>query len=184
MMGVMESAPLPERPLIGTLLLEEGYITASQLENALAAQEAMGGRLGTHLVRMGALEASALVRVLGRQLGMPTLERIPPPTRAAAGCIPAEVAHACQAVPIALEGGRLKIAMLDPTDKPARERLAASARRPLSLVLAPELTIQFALFRAYGRSPDREMPGGFLPLTLDMPARLGRDPVTLDPKLR
>lgn len=178
----MVSPPIPERPLIGALLLEEGLVTSSQLENALAAQDTLGGRLGSHLVRMGALDPRDLTQVLGRQLGLPTLHRIPRPTQTAVGCIPAEVAHACQAVPIALKHGQLTVAMVDPTDGAARDRLAASARRTLSLVLAPELTIQFALIRAYGRRPDREMPSGFLPLTLDIPARVGRDPNPLDLK--
>jgi general secretion pathway protein E len=55
---------------LGQLLLAEGLIEADDLEKALAFQEQYGGRLGSILVRMGALAETDLLRILAAQLGV------------------------------------------------------------------------------------------------------------------
>lgn len=57
------------RPL-GSLLLERGLITPSQLEQALADQQETGWRLGEILVSRGWLSLAALHRVLAEQHGI------------------------------------------------------------------------------------------------------------------
>ncbi len=52
---------------LGDLLVTSGLITASQLEKALEAQHATGGRLGTILLEQGALSAVQLYRKLAEQ---------------------------------------------------------------------------------------------------------------------
>ena len=59
--------------LLATLLLERGLIAPADLEKALAFQRQFGGRLGSVLVRIGALSEDTLLPVLGEQLGMPIL---------------------------------------------------------------------------------------------------------------
>ena len=67
--------------LLGALLVEKGLIRSSDLEDALDEQRATGRRLGEILVSRGALDASALSRVLAEQYGI----ELPPSTSVAAG---------------------------------------------------------------------------------------------------
>jgi len=59
---------------IGQRLLSQGHIQARDLERALAFQKEVGGRLGSVLVRLGALSEDVLLTVLSEQLDMPVLE--------------------------------------------------------------------------------------------------------------
>ena len=58
---------------IGELLLQKGLIQESDLRKALQIQQKAGGRLGSVLIRVGALSEDALLPVLAQQL---ELERL------------------------------------------------------------------------------------------------------------
>jgi hypothetical protein len=66
-----ESKPTSWRPL-GKVLVENGFLTKIQLQQALAEQSRSGGRrlLGEILVATGALSAYSLARALGEQNGV------------------------------------------------------------------------------------------------------------------
>src|ERR1044071_6811113 len=70
------------RPL-GALLLEADLIGKNDLERALAFQEQYGGRLGSILVRLGALSEERLLPVLAAQLNLAVLgeSELPPDPR-------------------------------------------------------------------------------------------------------
>jgi hypothetical protein len=57
------------RPL-GELFVENGLLSYEQLEQALAEQAAMGGRLGDKLVELGYVTRHALARLLAEQTGV------------------------------------------------------------------------------------------------------------------
>ena len=59
--------------LLGELLLDAGMIASSDLERALALQQKVGGRIGSVLMRIGAVSEDNLLTVLSRQLGMPVM---------------------------------------------------------------------------------------------------------------
>lgn len=65
------SAPtITSRYLLGDLLIGKGLITNAQLEDALATQQRMGGRLGEILVVDGALTLTELQGALAEQHGL------------------------------------------------------------------------------------------------------------------
>ena len=66
---VSDSAPA----LVGELLLRDGLVDAADLERGLALQARIGGRLGSVLMRIGALSEDNLLQVLSRQLGLPVV---------------------------------------------------------------------------------------------------------------
>lgn len=61
--------------LLGELLIARQAITPADLERALELQQSVGGRLGSLLVRIGALSEDQLLDALSEQLGLPVLER-------------------------------------------------------------------------------------------------------------
>lgn len=93
---------------IGLLMLEQGWITQSQLRRALDAQKAAGsGRVGQWLMGHGALNEDRLTRALGLQWSCPvlTLEHFDP--AALTGMMPRLFIDAYGALPLRLTAGRL-----------------------------------------------------------------------------
>ena len=70
-MQIAENHVLPtSQKVIGELLLERSLITPQDLDKSLAFQRQFKGRIGSVLVRMGALSEDALLPVLSEQLGL------------------------------------------------------------------------------------------------------------------
>lgn len=55
----------------GELLVKEGLINTNQLEKAISVQRQQGGRLGEILVEMGFIKEEDMMKVLGKQAGVP-----------------------------------------------------------------------------------------------------------------
>ncbi len=81
-----QTLPLPpaSQRRIGELLVERQLATRADISKALAFQHQFGGRLGSILVRLGALSEESLLPVLAVQLDMPLLESAEWPQDAAA----------------------------------------------------------------------------------------------------
>jgi general secretion pathway protein E len=82
---------------IGALLLQRGLITQQDLDKALSFQRQYRGRLGSVLVRLGALSEDSLLPVLAEQLGLTLLASEQLPTQ------PAEVLLAIEASGLSAE---------------------------------------------------------------------------------
>ena len=65
--------PAPRDRLLGELLVEAGLLGPSDLERGLALQQKLGGRIGSVLMRIGAVSEDNLLQVLSRQLGLPVM---------------------------------------------------------------------------------------------------------------
>ena len=59
---------------LGEILVERGLATTGDIAKALAFQQQFGGRIGSILVRLGALSEESLLPALSQQLGIPMLE--------------------------------------------------------------------------------------------------------------
>ena len=75
--------PPASQKVIGELLLERSLITPQDLDKSLAFQRQFKGRIGSVLVRMGALSEDALLPVLSEQLGLTLLSTEELPSHAA-----------------------------------------------------------------------------------------------------
>jgi general secretion pathway protein E len=116
---------------IGDLLVERGIIGPPDVAKALAFQQQFGGRLGSILVRLGALSEESLLPVLAAQLGIPVLAGDEWPADAAAIAAPTSasglapawwVDHGVVAWTTA-EGATIVVAR-DPLDPAVNELLA------------------------------------------------------------
>ncbi|MGD9506813.1 MAG: type IV-A pilus assembly ATPase PilB [Syntrophobacteraceae bacterium] len=100
---------------IGELLVQEGWITVEQLNQALDDQRTSGERIGAILIRMGLIDEDVLVEFLGKQYRAPTVD----PSKLnvskdVLGLIPITTAQKYQAIPFSLVNGVLNVAMSDP----------------------------------------------------------------------
>ena len=103
---------------LGELLLSEKMITEDQLDEALKIQMIYGIRLGSSLVEMGYIDEETLAHLLGKKLGVPWRGRkeLAALSRELIIKFPRHLVEAYHVVPLRLDGNRLSLAMIDPTD--------------------------------------------------------------------
>ena len=132
----------PDTPLknpsarLGDILIEEGIITAEQLEKALVKQKSDGGFLGQWLIDMGFLDQETLTMVLVKQCHIPHLNLLdyqidPDIVR----LIPQELCLQHRILPVDKLGKILTVAMVDPLNIDAltaiRERFPNLRIKPI-----------------------------------------------------
>ena len=138
---------------LGTLLLRNGAIGLSQLEAALRNQVLYGGRLGTNLVELGFLDLELLSSYLAELSGFPvaTPSLLDDADRTLLAKLGSDDAHRLRAVPLAtLETGNTAVAMVDPTDAPAMDALAAKLGVQVTPYVVPELRALYYLEKHFG----------------------------------
>jgi hypothetical protein len=59
---------------LGDLLLQQGVITPAELEEALKYQAIFGGKLGTNLIELGALNEEDITLALSRKFAVPAVD--------------------------------------------------------------------------------------------------------------
>ena len=138
-----------ERAKLGELMVARELITELELDAALQAQRDYGGRLGTNLVQMGLVNPAQLSAFLGEQLGLPSVTSVGAIEPAVLELLPAELAARHRVVPMRVVQDRLEVAMADPSDLEAIERIERETGLSVRPSVAPELVIIYALARHY-----------------------------------
>jgi len=147
------NAPPPKKAsTLGALLLEARIVTEAQLDAALRHQASFGGRLGSHLLKMGCLADGALAHFLGMQLNLPAVDKIAlrGVARDVLRSVPAELVRKHRAIPVAFSKGALKIAMVDPRDQEALREIGAHCSHKLLPMVAAEALIEAVLEEHFG----------------------------------
>jgi type IV pilus assembly protein PilB len=141
---------------IGEILCKEGYITGTQLEDALNYQKKNKGRLGNILIKLGYIEDETIVSVLSRIHNYPAilLSKITPDPEVLK-LVPYEMAKKYLAFPIRFKGEDLVITMAEPTDTSAVADLQNEVQRGISISISTEKDIVEA-YRTYYKIDDEE----------------------------
>ncbi len=141
---------MEHRRRLGDLLLENRLITLQQLQSALMAQQEGGRKLGRVLTDLGYISEEDLLAVLGRQLGVPfgtiDIRSINP---AMLRRFPRETAESLLALPLRESRGVLEVACADPAAPGIKKQIEDLLGCPVSLRLASEAGLRFAITRAY-----------------------------------
>ncbi len=173
---------LPKIPVkrLGQLLLELGWISETDLQRALQAQSVLGGRLGTCLLEVDALNEQLLNQALAKQLGTDAvkpldLQNVP---RQILSVLDRKTAVRCRAVPYRLLGGELWVAMLDVKDLLAIDEITFACGHGIRPHVANEHRIEIALERYYQRQTTQRFRRLFDRLQEEDPTA-----VTLNPDL-
>jgi type IV pilus assembly protein PilB len=106
------------KPMLGSILLKKGWITAARLDAALAEAKATGMRLGELLISRGFLFEGELAHALAEQFGLEYVDiaskSVDPQ---AATLLPLEVARRMFAIPVRFAGpDTMLVAVADPGD--------------------------------------------------------------------
>src|SRR3989441_11847454 len=106
------------RPMLGSILVEKGWVSHERLDAALEQARLTGMRLGETLLARGWLFEPELASALAEQAGLRYVDLVRHPLDpAAARLLPIEVARRMFAVPVRfLESGGMEVAVGDPGD--------------------------------------------------------------------
>lgn len=141
-----------ERPAkLGELLIKRQRITPEQLEKALEIQKRTGEKLGEILQKMGLVESREVYEALAEQLGTPYVDLdsyvIDPRI---VTLLPEKFCRQHQVVPIGEEGNVLLVAMANPVDVMAIDRMRLMTKREIRPVVATPQDIERTLNAYYG----------------------------------
>jgi type IV pilus assembly protein PilB len=139
---------------LGTLILERGYATEKELDEAIEEQERTGGLLGRILVEQGVLTEDELAPLLAEQVGIPFVERLDdsPFDEGLADHLLRLDAIDFHAVPYKEEDEQLVIAVADPRRMPDIE---AIIRRPVIFVASTENSVMRRIEAMYADNKGR-----------------------------
>ena len=170
--------PRMHRQNLGDMLLAANLIDEVQMQIALAEQRQSGKRFGSTLVDLKFIDENVLAAFLSKQIDVPciSLLHVDIPKKVLRK-LSRTVALECKAVPVRIEGDRLEVAMIDPTDVDALDRLEKDSGMTVAPLVAPESSIATMIERCYPAllDPDITLSGKHKPLR-NMPS----DPVFWD----
>src|SRR6266852_2416322 len=135
---------------LGELLVRENLISIQQLRKAQEEQQKNGTRIGSALIKTGAIEESKLTDFLSRQYGVPAINLkdfdIDPEI---IKLVPKDVAEKHLVIPVNRAGPSLIVAMSDPSNIYAIDDLKFLTGYNIEVVVAPEVAIDEASVRDY-----------------------------------
>ena len=139
--------------LLGGLLAENGLLTVSQLERALAEKEETGERLGEIVVRRGWISSRDLAGALALQLGLDFVdlarEKVDPAT---AELLPEKLARRYNAVPVSfVDDSTVLVAIGDPTDLRTADDLRIALGKNIRFAVADVNDLEQTISRLYRR---------------------------------
>ncbi len=136
---------------LGEMLISAGKINAEQLDEALKRSRSTNTILGETLVEMGLVKPNELLKVIGDQVGLPSVDLRP-------GLVDAEVVHRLPkekaqyygAIPMFLVEDRLTVGISKPLSIFDFDDLERISDCSIQLVLCHEAAIRQAIEKHYG----------------------------------
>jgi type IV pilus assembly protein PilB len=136
---------------LGELLVSSGRLTQEQVDGALKHARESGVMLGEALVNMGLIKALDLLKMVGNQLGLPSVElRTGLIDPEALHYIPKEKAHYYGVIPMFHVDGRLTLAISRPLSIFDFDELERLSECPIQLVLCDAAAVKGAIEKYYG----------------------------------
>ena len=129
------------RQNLGDMLVAANLIDEVQMQIALAEQKQTGKRFGSTLVDLKFIDENVLAAFLSKQIDVPCISLlhidIPKKVLRKMGRV---IALDCHAIPVRIDdGGKLEVAMVDPTDIDTIVKLEERRPRYMTTVTGEEL---------------------------------------------
>ncbi len=127
-----------QKKRIGDILLELGYISQDQLDKAIQEAKRTGVMLGEVLTRLGWVTEDQLNAALGIQSGAQLIDinRVTVDT-SVLNLVPYELARRFELLPLGLQGDSLQVALSNPFDVVARDKLKTITGKKIVPYIAP-----------------------------------------------
>jgi len=131
---------------IADVLMEDGLLLPSQLEEVMELQKQQGGRIVKLLTSKGYVTEQDMVISMGRCLDVPpiNLPKVHPPDEVA-NIIPKEIARGYKLAPVCKLGSKLFVAMADPMNVLAIDDLRQRTKLEIVPMITTEKSIEDAL---------------------------------------
>ncbi|MCV6624770.1 MAG: GspE/PulE family protein [Cellvibrionaceae bacterium] len=144
-----------KRIRIGDILIEQGVISAAQLDAALAEQKRSGRKLGRTLVQMQLVNEDQLLQILSAQLGIPyiDLDRLQISAEQIQ-LLPETLARRYRIICLGEREGCVQVAMADPSDIFGLDEVRKFLAKPISANIARESQVMDLLDRAYQQTDE------------------------------
>lgn len=156
---------------IGELLVMNGLITDDQLEQALEEQRAHPAKLGEIMVDKQFINERQLVEALEFQLGIPVANLSAAAfDLASVQLIPEFLARKHGVLPVGRDGGKLRVAMLDPLDHEAVKQIQMTSGLHVLPMIAVRSEMDEAIVRYYGSDESAEELKRILQAGIDLKA--------------
>jgi hypothetical protein len=175
------------RPKLGTILMQSGFITRDQLDEAIKLQtQSQEGRIGEWLQRLGFVEEHQITAGLAKQYGLPFINlNLADANAAVVRMIPGKVARCSGLVPVGFDDDRksLRVAVTAPVSFNSQEAIRRMVGMGVVPYIGDQSVIQKLLAKLY--EPD-ELDLSNLPTfsSLDDLIELGNDMVANAIKLK
>src|SRR5436309_5636101 len=131
---------------LGQILIELGYITSEQLEQALEEHRQTPKSLGRVLIDLGMIKEGDLVRALAEQVGLEFVDLADYPIDpTATTLLPDALARRYRAIPIGERDGKLLVAMSDPANVYALDDIRTITGRDVQPVVATAADVEQAI---------------------------------------
>lgn len=133
------------------ILLRQRVISPDQLSEARRIAKDSGKKVADELIRLGYATGEEVIRAMAREHGLDYVnltEVVIPPS--VVELVPESVARENAVLPLAEEGGSLRVIMSDPLDYDTTEKLRFILNRNIEIALAPRDSILEAINRHYG----------------------------------
>lgn len=137
---------------LGELLVDAELAKWIDVDQALKAQKIFGGKLGTNLIEMGVLDGDTLADFLCRQFCLPRASRkeLEEIQNDVLNLIPAKPASRLGILPVSKEGKTLILAMMDPSNEHAIDRVKCSLDVNVDVRVISEMELKFYHEKYYG----------------------------------
>jgi len=168
---------------IGEILMDLGYVSQEQIEQALENRVDAYARLGMRLLRKGVINEAQLAYAMSLRLGIPFTELNDPSETqpAAIAAVPDRIARRYSLIPLRIEGNVLSVAMSSPGNVYALDVVRAVTGYEVKPMAAPENAIRQALERCYGIRSELQSSATELAITgTEEETRLSREEAVTD----
>ena len=146
----MQTLSLGDKRL-GAALLEAALLDDTNLQKAIHHQNEVGGTLLEAIVDMGLISEIRLAQTLESMFGIPLVNLGQQPiSPGVLALLPAEKARELQAIPFAIEGLQLRVALVNPLDSLTLEELEDLTQHPIEVYHIPRSLFLQALETYYG----------------------------------
>jgi twitching motility protein PilT len=131
------------RKRIGEVLVELGLLDEQKLKTALETQQKQDLKLGEALIKLGYLSEDQVLGILSNLTGIPSLDmRNETITKEAQLIIPQDRMKEFMAIPIAVEGPVMKVAMSDPMNLVLVDNVKFLLNRDIKVILASQAQLE------------------------------------------
>ncbi|DAC71724.1 MAG TPA: type II secretion system protein GspE [candidate division Zixibacteria bacterium] len=142
---------------LGEMLIDTGRITKSQYELAKREKNRTGAKFGEILERLGFINHEEVLEFVGQQTetGFIDFSKVIIDSEAVK-LVPEEVARSCKLIPVEINDGTLTVAMTNPNDINAIDRLRKITKLNIEPKIADEETILSYVDEFYGMAVSPE----------------------------